>query len=248
VEYNDVIAEYYDVFYSKKDYEKEITFLNKAYGSLSGKKILDIGCGTGTHALLMAQQDPKFIYGFDLSEFMISKAILKNYDNNVLKFERNDISNVPYTDFDLSISMFNVVNHIQRVDQVMHFFHEIRKRMKKGGYFIFDIWNGVAAIQDWPKKETRIYKVEDKIIETHWTPKIDLMSLEVTMHTEGTIVYPDKQPDTFNYSLSHTVWTSKSISDLLFLSGFRVLKINKSFTEIKAKHDDYKIVFICEAF
>jgi ubiquinone/menaquinone biosynthesis C-methylase UbiE len=50
---NDVFqkyAEFYDALYSNKDYSKETDYLIALLGDLSGKSILDIGCGTGRYA------------------------------------------------------------------------------------------------------------------------------------------------------------------------------------------------------
>ena len=40
-------AKYYDKFYSKKDYQKEVLFLKNFINKED--KIIDIGCGTGMH-------------------------------------------------------------------------------------------------------------------------------------------------------------------------------------------------------
>ena len=46
MEYQEM-AKYYDLFYKKKNYDKESTFLENLINKR--KTILDVGCGTGLH-------------------------------------------------------------------------------------------------------------------------------------------------------------------------------------------------------
>lgn len=62
--YANELAEYYDDLYSAKDYCKESEFIkNIAPGA---KRILDVGCGTGSHIKYLLQET-NFIQGVDPS-------------------------------------------------------------------------------------------------------------------------------------------------------------------------------------
>ena len=70
------IADIYDELYRNKDYKKEITFINEVinkYSELRPKNILDVGCGTGTHAYHLSKLGFS-VTGVDLSSEMIKKA------------------------------------------------------------------------------------------------------------------------------------------------------------------------------
>ena len=45
-------AEYYDLIYKDKDYEKEVDFIENAFGENKPKKILE-GCGTGSYTKIL---------------------------------------------------------------------------------------------------------------------------------------------------------------------------------------------------
>jgi len=68
-------ARYYDLIYSGKDYEREtriIMDLVKRAG-VKGRDLLDVGCGTGRHAVLLSEKGFK-VTGIDLSPEMLKIA------------------------------------------------------------------------------------------------------------------------------------------------------------------------------
>ena len=68
-------SKFYDLLYQDKNYHAEVSYLVNlinAHGN-KGKDILELGCGTGRHALLFAQQGYK-VHGIDLSADMVEKA------------------------------------------------------------------------------------------------------------------------------------------------------------------------------
>lgn len=72
MEYKEFVK-YYDKFYSKKDYKKEVLFLKNFIDKED--KIIDIGCGTGMHASLLKNYN---IDGLDLNKEMLELAKTKN--------------------------------------------------------------------------------------------------------------------------------------------------------------------------
>src|SRR4030095_15999252 len=68
-------------------------------------KVLDIACGTGVNILALKKFSFLEIYGFDISDFLIKKAISKGISSDRLKV--NDATNTDYQDneFDYSYSI-----------------------------------------------------------------------------------------------------------------------------------------------
>jgi ubiquinone/menaquinone biosynthesis C-methylase UbiE len=52
-------AQYYDLIYKNKNYKKECDYLEKIFRKFLNKKpktILDLACGTGSHAIILAKR------------------------------------------------------------------------------------------------------------------------------------------------------------------------------------------------
>jgi predicted TPR repeat methyltransferase len=74
--FGQVYANQYDFLYSDKDYEGECDLLeeiSRRYGDGSVCTILDLGCGTGIHAIRLARRGYE-VTGVDRSAEMLAKA------------------------------------------------------------------------------------------------------------------------------------------------------------------------------
>lgn len=76
-------------------------------GSWEGKRVLDIGCGTG-RLLLRGAHEAKYVEGIDLSEKMIeaAKCIYKEKGVQNARFRVGDACDLPYRneEFDIAVS------------------------------------------------------------------------------------------------------------------------------------------------
>ena len=69
-------AKYFDKIYHDKNYESECKFIIKIlnrYQNSKSKKILDLGCGTGNHSLILARKNFDVV-GIDKSKTAIKIA------------------------------------------------------------------------------------------------------------------------------------------------------------------------------
>lgn len=159
----DHYAAYYDLFYQNKDYAAEVAFvrsLAEAAGPGLGNAVLDLGCGTGRHAILMAEHSLK-VMGFDLSESMITRARQRvaSADRSLasrVSFHVGDLRNLRLEDrFDSVVSLFHVLSYqVTDTDQDA-FFEAARSRLSPSGLLIFDFWYGPAVLTDPPRQVTR---------------------------------------------------------------------------------------------
>jgi len=111
-------------------------------------RILDIGCGTGRHALELARRGYK-VTGIDLSERQISIARQKAEKENLdVKFARADARELDFKDeFDLVIMMCEGGFPLMETDE-MNFMilRNAANALKKGGKFIFTTLNGLFPV------------------------------------------------------------------------------------------------------
>lgn len=99
------------------------------------KSILEIGCGTGNNLISLKE---KFeVSGLDLSAEMLTLAKQKLSDT---KLYIGDMSNFNIDQkFDLIISMYDSINHLENIDAWKDCFSSVTKHLNKSGLFIFDI-------------------------------------------------------------------------------------------------------------
>jgi len=247
MQYDEKLSKYYDLIFMEKKYKKEVDFIKESCYNKVINSILDIGCGTGNHSILLSEDKTiGSILGIDESESMISVANNKIKDSSKIKFISKSLCDIEKDNFDLVISMFNVINHISSISELSNFFNEIFKRLDEGGIFIFDCWNGAATMRDPPKSEKRKrFENEKMSIITTCNPEIDFMNSVIAMNNEVEIKHSCGEVDFFKYTINHTIWTPKIIGDLLKNSGFRTVKVNKFFDHKEANCDDYKVVYVC---
>lgn len=80
-----------DVLFRKNILESRLKMILHLAGNVTGKEILDIGCGSGRYDILLAKGGPKSILGLDMSSLMIDmaeKLVKMNNVGNICKFEK----------------------------------------------------------------------------------------------------------------------------------------------------------------
>lgn len=161
-------ADQYDLLYGDKDYEAECDLLEKifqrnAVGSV--KSILDLGCGTGNHSIPLAKRGYK-VTGVDLSDQMLSHAqqkaaALLSVSSSPTFLQGNAQSVVLNEQFDVVLMMFAVLGYQLTNEDVLSALCTVRKHLKPGGLFIFDIWYGPAVLAIRPSDRIKIIPTSD---------------------------------------------------------------------------------------
>ncbi|MBU2578331.1 class I SAM-dependent methyltransferase [Patescibacteria group bacterium] len=162
-------VENYDYIYQDKDYKKECDFIEKIFTKQSKKvkKVLDLGCGTGGHALILAKRGYRII-GIDRAEYMLKIAQRKAKNTNCcIDFIKGDITNIDLNEkFDAVISMFAVMGYQTTNSAIENVCKIAKKHLSTGGIFLFDCWYGPAVLVEKPcirVKEISLNK-DEKII------------------------------------------------------------------------------------
>ena len=159
-------AAYYNLLYKEKDYSGETEYVLSLLDKYAAgaDSILELGCGTGKHARLLAETG-KHVCGVDMSESMLEQAELQKADlaQGSLDFHHCDIRTFKKDEkFDAAISLFHVMSY-QTDDHSLHqALTTARTHLKEGGLFIMDCWYGPAVLNEEP--EIRIRRLEDEHI------------------------------------------------------------------------------------
>src|SRR3989304_4338464 len=113
--FGSVYADAYDHIYRDKDYDEECRLLKRLFGEYAAKpvrRILDLGCGTGNHAIRLAA-DGYDVGGVDLSRDMLRIAEQKAQERGVsLRWHQADIRDLSLGEkFDAVLMMFAVLGY-----------------------------------------------------------------------------------------------------------------------------------------
>jgi SAM-dependent methyltransferase len=163
-------SRYYDLLYRDKDYAGEVLFVRELlekYGN-GVQSILELGCGTGIHAGLLAEQGYS-VLGIDRSDEMLDQALsrragLPDAVISRLDFSRGDLRSFRSgRKFDAVLSLFHVMSYQLTDADLLLAFKTAKDHLRKGGIFIFDCWYGPAVLRELPS--TRVKRFEDGEIE-----------------------------------------------------------------------------------
>lgn len=148
--YDGLLASFYDADHSWRNYEKQAALVASLYPNTRNRKnlkILDLCCGSGSHALILARHGFR-VTGVDLSSALIDQAIMKMKKSHLsVDFKKCDI-----------LSLGEDRGHLCRYDcaillgwtltiaSVYRGFENILKTvfkvLKPGGFFLFDVTTG----------------------------------------------------------------------------------------------------------
>ena len=96
-------------------------------------KVLDVGCGAGSHSLLLQQM------GLDVTSIDISaKAVEVARHRGVHKCFQADVFNFRHTKFDTLLLLMNGIGLTSNLDGLSRFLHHAKTLVKKRGQLLFD--------------------------------------------------------------------------------------------------------------
>jgi SAM-dependent methyltransferase len=148
-------ADAYDAIYRSKDYDSEVDLIERIlvrHGLDGPRRLLDLGCGTGNHALPLAQRGHTVV-GIDRSPAMLTQAHAKAAAAGAgsVAFYDRDIRELDLGQrFDAVLMMFTVLGYQLEDADVSAALATVRRHLEPGGLFVFDVWNGPAVLADRP--------------------------------------------------------------------------------------------------
>ena len=221
-------AKYYDKMYYDKNYESECKFIIKIlkqYQNSKSKQILDLGCGTGNHALILARKNFDVV-GIDKSKIAIkiAKKKARQHDYSVKFFVENMPNFFFNKKFDVCISMFNSMCYLNNAD-FSKTINNVKRHLKSNGLLIFDFWNGSAVTHTEPSVRVKDITLKNERIIRIATPKLNLSRQICRMNYHCIVSSNNKIVDEFNEVHTHYYYFPNDLKNILTQHGFNVLKI-----------------------
>lgn len=161
----DAYAEYYDLLYRDKNYAGEATYVGNLirHHAPRAKSILELGCGTGTHARELIKQDFS-ITGVDRSNAMVQLATQRSVpgiSDKSLTFVQGDLRDFRAgRSFDVVLALFHVMSYQTSNEDLTAAMATAAAHLEPGGLLIFDCWYGPGVLTDPPV--TRVRRMDGK--------------------------------------------------------------------------------------
>ena len=147
-------AELYDVFYAGKPYAMEarvIHHLLQRYSKGTARSVLELACGTGTHALALEE------FGYDIiatdySEDMLACAQRKAAQvSSSVDFRWQDMRELDILDrpFDAVICLFDSIGYVETNEAITQVLRGVNHHLRSDGLFVFEFWHAAAMLRSY---------------------------------------------------------------------------------------------------
>jgi len=214
----DLIAEAYLKTDSSpiKEFVAKPTFLS-LLGDTSGKKVIDIGCGSGYSSRIVRGTGPNKVVGIDISAqqiCMAQKMELKKFSgiSYYLCDVRND-SFLPFRDFDIATALYLLHYASTREDLYItckNIFHALRP----GGKFIL-----INSNPDYPTLDNPKYGITAKI-----TPPLVEGAIRIVTYLDGGKPFCD---------FTTYFWKKDTYEEALLAAGFKEIRWHKPIISVE---------------
>lgn len=239
------VAPYYDHLMAGVPYRFWVEYVTGIFRAhaMAPKSILDLACGTGSAAFILAEQGIR-VTGVDLSEAMISVARKKARGRRrEIDFYAQDAAELDLSEqFDAVISLFDSLNNITEPDRLAMAFTRVYDHLAEPGIFVFDLNTEVAfSAGMFNQKSGPI----DGPLQYVWRASYDAPNRMCTVHMRFTFK-PDgaDEPRVFEEVHRQRAYGKDEIEAMLRASGFSEVVIYDAYSFKPAKKRSDRLFFV----
>jgi len=154
------LARCYDLTHQHRDYNKESRFVDQVVQKAwsGAKRILDVGCGTGEHAMRMAEAGYQ-VTAINASPDMLRIARKKAKSKGLsIGFKCQDFRDLDFDEeFEAAYCLGYTLLYMRTYPEAGAFLDKIHRALLTSGVFILDFLNGWRLIEEHPKRK-HIYR------------------------------------------------------------------------------------------
>lgn len=197
---------------------------------VNGRRALDLACGTGTLALLLAA-DGWEVTGLDRSAAMLAQAAAKAAGGDKeVRFVHGDMRDleglVPAMAFDLVTCTYDSLNYMPAEADLAACFHAVASALAPGGLYVADLNTRHFLEHDWGECVIQEYDGYVQLQRSHF----DDASERNIMVLTGFVGDDEKGYERFDELHVERAYAPETVTALLERAGLRVEALYDSFT------------------
>lgn len=228
----------YDQLYQDKDYSAECDLIESLFARFREQpvqRVLDLGCGTGSHAVPLSVRGYEVV-GVDRAPDMLEVARARG-DARV-RFELGDVTDVRIGEtFDAVLMMFAVLGYQVFNPQLAAALHTARVHLEAGGLFVFDVWYGPAVLAQRPSERVKVIDQPDGQVIRVASSELDVRQNACTVRyrvwsiVDGTVTSEVREEHGMRY------FFEPELAAFLAAAGFEMVHVG-AFPEVDATPDE----------
>ncbi len=106
-------------------------------GSTRGKRVIDLGCGSGYSTRLVRETGSSDVLGIDISSEQIRRAqeFEQRNSSGIVYYQYGIGESLPFQDFDVAIALY-LLHYASSKEELQRFCENISKALRSGGRFV----------------------------------------------------------------------------------------------------------------
>lgn len=234
-------ASIYDYLMSDQPYNKWVDYVKKIRNDLhhEGTRILDLGCGTGTLSLLLAQSGFQ-VTGVDLSEEMLAIAQAKKGTESIVFYHQNMTKLDLRQTFDVVVIFCDALNYLHTKEETLETLRRVCEHLTEGGLLMFDVHSVYKMEQLFCNQ---VYASNDEEVAFIWQCFSGDEPLSVYHDLSFFVKNKKNSYDRFDELHYQKTYTIAEYKDFLYEAGFRLIDISSDFTYSTPTETSERIFF-----
>lgn len=248
----EALADLYDCLMENIDYGQWAAYIHRLLekNHCAGKRLLDLGCGTGNITIPLAQKGYQ-ITAVDRSAEMLAQAQAKSAALGLsIDWRQQDMTALHLADeageeplFDAVIATFDAFNYLTEPEDLQELLHRLNGLLADGGILLFDVQTPYKLRQYLGNNIFTLHRPEVEYMwENHFDEEEQLCQMDITffirqengLYRRVTECHQEK------------VYDLDMLKTWLKFSDFEVLGVYRELTEQPVQPEDYRAVFVAK--
>ena len=162
----------YSVVYEHRDdreAEQVMDLIEDAIGRDTTRRVLDLACGSGRHAISFAKRGYADVTGIDLSPTLLAEGrAAASRLGFPIRFLERDMRKVPQEKFDLAVNLFTSFGYFNSDEENAEVIVNVARVLNNGGYFVIDFLNSHYVRKHLVAHDERLLPGGKRLEQSRW--------------------------------------------------------------------------------